>query len=248
MKNPASGAASRACWKATPDEIMQRSLVLPSIARFGPLSSLNFCMSASFARSRACAGFAWPGTMTRAGMSRTNSAFGSSGAVSGNSTIVLLWAMRVVVRNTNGMPHLREYSNASFVKSYASCESAGSRTGSPPMNASERVSCSFWLEAMPGSSATTATIPPCMPLYEAVKKRSWGDVKANVLHRHEGVRSCERRAERDFRRDFFVRSPLGVSADEREVFENFRGRGSGVSDAERASGVERPEGYRLVAA
>lgn len=227
---------------------MQRSLVLPSIARFGPLSSLNFCMSASFARSRACAGFAWPGTMTRAGMSRTNSAFGSSGAVSGNSTIVLLWAMRVVVRNTNGMPHLREYSNASFVKSYASCESAGSRTGSPPMNASERVSCSFWLEAMPGSSATTATIPPCMPLYEAVKKRSWATLKPTcfIVTREFEAANAAPSATSAATFSFGAHSAFPPM---REKFSRISVDGvPGYPTPSAHPEWERPEGYRLVAA
>ena len=156
---------------------MQSSSLSPSIATFGPSCSLNFSISANFARSFLCAGLAWPGTITRAGMSRTNSAFGNFREVSGYSTIVLLWAILVVVLIINGIDHLREYSKASLVKSYASCESAGSRTGSPPAKARERVSCSFWLEAMPGSSATTATIAPCTPLYEAVKKRSWATLK-----------------------------------------------------------------------
>ena len=161
LKNPASGAASRACWNATPSAIIAKSRDLESIILLGPSLLFHARISANFWRSLKCAGLANPGTITRCEISLLKSATGK-GAVSPSqySTIVLLCAMRVVVRIIKGICQRWDNLKASLTKSYASCESDGSRTGSPPACAKERVSCSFWLEAIPGSSATIATMAP----------------------------------------------------------------------------------------
>ena len=44
--------------------------------------------------------------------------------------------------------------------------------GTPAARAKWRLSCSFWLEAIPGSSAETMTSPPVTPVYAAVNSTS----------------------------------------------------------------------------
>jgi hypothetical protein len=67
---------------------------------------------------------------------------------------------RVVERTMTGVSKLSEMSNASLVKSCASCASEGSRQGTLASRANSRVSCSFCEEWMPGSSQTIMTRPP----------------------------------------------------------------------------------------
>ena len=50
---------------------------------------------------------------------------------------------RVVERTITGVSNASEISNASLMKSCASCASDGSSTGTPAKRANRRVSCSF---------------------------------------------------------------------------------------------------------
>ena len=50
------------------------------------------------------------------------------------------------------------------MKSFASALSEGSTTGTMAALATIRLSCSFWELYMPGSSATTSTMPPLTPV------------------------------------------------------------------------------------
>ena len=64
----------------------------------------------------------------------------------------------------NGKCQRADNSNASRVKSYDSWASAGSSIGTAAATAKRRLSCSFWLDAMPGSSAETITSGPLVPV------------------------------------------------------------------------------------
>ncbi len=80
------------------------------------------------------------------------------------------------------------------------------------------------------------------------EKRVGGDVQPDMLHgdQRPGVR--KRRTDADFQRHFFVRGPLGVSAQRGEVFENLGGRSTGIADAHLDAAVQTSLRDRLVPA
>ena len=80
------------------------------------------------------------------------------------------------------------------------------------------------------------------------KQRVGGNVQADVFHRGDGPRPRERHAQRNFESDLFVRRPLRVSADLREMFEDFRGRRARITRAQRHAGVQSRHRHRLIAA
>ena len=110
------GAASRTCTVATPDVTIPR-LRSPSIRGFSPEISFQAAIRSSLSRSRTCAGRAYAGTITRAGMSRSKC--GSCGGLSSGTRrmMVLEWQTRVVMRRMTGMENRSDSAKAMPVSS-----------------------------------------------------------------------------------------------------------------------------------
>ncbi len=89
-----------------------------------------------------------------------------------SSTALVEWQTRVVSRSRTGVSKRSERSKAAMVRSLASWLSDGSRQGTRANLAKLRLSCSFWLECMEGSSALTMTSPASMPVMEAYMNES----------------------------------------------------------------------------
>ena len=140
---------------------------------------LNFDAPAAFsiASERFCALRRCVGANAGTGMLRRMSfTYGRSGCGAGlkspSSTRDDEWLVRVVRRMITGTENFSESSNALTVMSYASCESDGSRRSARANFARLRLSCSFWDECIPGSSAETSTNPPSGPTNVNVIKGS----------------------------------------------------------------------------
>ena len=89
-----------------------------------------------------------------------------------SSTALVEWQMRVVRRSRTGVSKRSLSPKAAMVMSLASWLSLGSRQGMRANLAKVRLSCSFWLECIAGSSADTITSPASMPVMEAYMKES----------------------------------------------------------------------------
>ena len=63
------------------------------------------------------------------------------------------------------------------------------------------------------------------------KQRVRRHVQPHMLHRHDGAGAREGRSRRDFQSDFFVRRPLGIPAESRNGFNDFRRGRAGIPDA-----------------
>ena len=92
--------------------------------------------------------------------------------LSASSTALAEWQTRVVSRSSTGVSNCSLSSNAATVRSFASWLSLGSRQGTRANLAKVRLSCSFWLECIAGSSAVTITRPASMPVMDAYMKES----------------------------------------------------------------------------
>ena len=120
-----------------------------------PISSTK-----TLCRTRATAG---TGTKRRASRLKGTSADGASGR-GPSTTGPRKWLTRVVVRSITGRPVERASSKAALVMSLASWAVEGSKQGIWAKRAMVRLSCSFWLEWQPGSSAESNTKPPGRPV------------------------------------------------------------------------------------
>ena len=80
------------------------------------------------------------------------------------------------------------------------------------------------------------------------EERIGGNVEADVLHGDERTRAAVGHADADFQRDFFIRRPLGLAANVRQVFEDFRRRRAGVAAAQLHATVQRGQRDGAVAA
>ncbi len=80
--------------------------------------------------------------------------------------------MRVVMRSRTGVSKRSLNSKAATVMSFASWLSLGSRQGMRAKAAKVRLSCSFWLECIAGSSAETIRSPASAPVIEAYMNAS----------------------------------------------------------------------------
>ena len=90
---------------------------LPYTARFRGEVSAHSAISASFARSRRCAGRAYAGIMTRPGMSRSKCGSAAAGNAPCERTTVFEWHTRVVMRRSTGIFQRSDISIAASVKS-----------------------------------------------------------------------------------------------------------------------------------
>jgi hypothetical protein len=79
-------------------------------------------------------------------------------------TMLLEWQTRVVMRRSTGVSKSSEIFIPSMTMSLASWLSEGSRMTTLAARPMSLLSCSFWLECMPGSSADTITMPPVAPM------------------------------------------------------------------------------------
>ena len=125
-----------------------------------------------FWRARLWPSRAFPGSMTNLAGSRSKWTRPLGFVTSPRVTGPRAWATRVVVRTMTGVSRNPESSNAKRVRSRASWGVAGSRRGRFAKRAKRRLSCSFWLEWHPGSSAVTRTRDPRTPLYARVIRAS----------------------------------------------------------------------------
>jgi hypothetical protein len=116
---------------------------------------------------------ALPGTMTYLAGLRGNRVSLTGGSTrSPSSTALAEWQMRVVSRKSAGVSNRSLSSNAARISVLASWLSLGSRQGTRANLAKARLSCSFWLECMPGSSAVMMTRPASMPVMAAYMNAS----------------------------------------------------------------------------
>ena len=121
---------------------------------------------------------AWAGIETYFSGLRGNFGWASGSALSAgigrspSSTALVEWQIRVVSRSKTGVSNRSLRSKAATVRSLASWLSLGSRQGILASLAKARLSCSFWLECMPGSSAETTTSPASAPVIEAYIRES----------------------------------------------------------------------------
>ena len=95
---------------------------------------------------------------------------------------------------------------ASFVKSFASWESEGSKTGTCAALATHLVSCSFWELYNPGSSAATSTEEIGNPVYPPARRK---------LAEH-GI-SCAGKTARQLTKADYTRNDLLIGMDRANI-------------------------------
>ena len=156
--------------------------------------------------------------------------------------------MRVVMRSSTGVSNRSLRSKAATIMSLASWLSLGSRQGMRAKLAKVRLSCSFWLECMAGSSAETITRPASMPVIEAYMNASAATFSPTCFM--VGKRAAARigRADRDVEGHLFVGRPLGVDVGETgEFFEDLGAGGARIGGGNGNAGLPRAARYGLVA-
>ncbi len=154
------------------------------------------------------------------------------------STRDFAWLTRTVERTSTGTSKRSESSNASRVKSSASCESLGSSIGHP----CERGVVVGVLLVLRGVHAGIVGDQDHQPAANAGvgqrEERIGGDVEADVLHRDQCAPADQRYSGGDLEGDLLVGRPFGVHAGElREPLERLGRRRAGIAHADDRAGL-----------
>ncbi len=127
------------------------------------------------------------------------------------------------------------------------CRSARGR-GCARTRAKVRLSCSFWLECIAGSSAETMTSPASMPVIDAYMNASAATFSPTCFMAAKRAAARIGRADRDVQRHLFVGRPLGVDVGETgEFFEDFGAGGPRIGGGDGHAGLPCAARYGLVA-